>query len=93
VLIDFVELVLGLVAVKTLGIMPWNYSHHILNFEGLISLPITIRWVVIAIFFVQVAYGKIEKFMKDPLSKKIKNLTIITLVVYVIYLLIRILFM
>lgn len=43
IVIDLVELLAGLSAVKIVGVMPWDYSDHLLNFMGLISLPITIR--------------------------------------------------
>jgi uncharacterized membrane protein len=86
VLIDVAELVTGLIALKTLGIMPWNYSGHILNFKGLISMPTTIRWTIVLMLFGKFAYRKIDNFIKRPLSDKIKKLTIATLILYVIYL-------
>ncbi len=85
-LINIAELTTGLIALKTLGVMPWDYSHHILNFKGLISLPITIRWAILVAIIGKFGYGKIDNFIKKPLSKKIKKLTITTLIIYGIYL-------
>ena len=84
--INLIELFAGLLALNTIGVMPWDYSHHILNYKGLISLPITIRWTIFAILFNWFGYNKIKTFMKNPLSKKIKKLTVGTLIVYAMYL-------
>ena len=92
IVINLVELLIGLFALNVFGVMPWNYSHHLLNYRGLISLPITIRWLFFSVIFNMFAYKKIKSFIKNPLSEKIKRFTIATFVLYVIYLMMTILF-
>lgn len=89
IIINLVELLIGLFVLNTLGVMPWDYSHHMLNYKGLISLPITIRWTIFSIIFNKFAFNKMETFIKKPLSKKIKKLTIATIILYSIYLAIK----
>ncbi len=84
--INLIELITGLIALKFLGVMPWDYSHHFLNFMGLISVPITVRWLIFVIVLGLFAYKPAKRFIERPLPKKIKKLTIATLVVYGIYL-------
>ena len=88
ILIDIAELITGLVGVNLAGVMPWDYSNHILNYKGLISVQITIRWAILVAIISKVGYGQIVTFMKKPLSRKIKKLTIGTLIIWAIYLII-----
>lgn len=85
-LIILAELVTGLIGIKIAGVMPWDYTDHILNYKGLISLPISIRWIILVTIIGKLGYKKIGDFMKRSLSKKIKNLTIATLIIWGIYL-------
>lgn len=84
--INLIELVTGLIAFKISGNMPWDYSHHFLNFMGLISIPITVRWFMFVILLGLFAYNPAKQFMKKPLSNKIKNITIVTIIIYAVYL-------
>lgn len=86
VIINLLELAIGLFVLNIFGIMPWNYSHHVLNYKGLISLPITIRWTIFSVLFNLFAYKNVKSFIENPLSKKIKIMTIIVSIVYVVYL-------
>ncbi|MCW8966129.1 MAG: putative ABC transporter permease [Candidatus Pacearchaeota archaeon] len=86
VLIDFAELITGLIGMRITGIMPWDYSHHILNYKGLISFPITIRWIILVAIVGKFGYNKIVNFMDKPLPKKIKMITISVLILWGVYL-------
>ncbi len=83
-----VELVTGLLALNLTGVMPWDYSHHFMNYLGLISVPIAVRWFIIVTAIGLFVYKPAKKFIKKPLSKKIRKLTQYTLIFYGAYLVI-----
>lgn len=45
------ELIWGLIGFNLFNHLIWNYSSHILNFKGIISLPRTIIWVMVGYLF------------------------------------------
>ena len=92
VIIDLVELLAGLFALRALGVMPWDYSHHIMNFMGLVSLPITIRWFILVGVFGKFACKKIDDFIEKPFGFKLKKYMFLFLILHAIYLLIRFVF-
>jgi len=56
------ELVGGLFSIATSGHSFWDYSQQPLNFMGIISLPMSLLWIVVGYFFSFIYKFIIKKF-------------------------------
>ena len=61
-MLTILELFSGLFVELVFGVKIWDYSSHVINFDGIISLPVSLAWVTISYIFELIRKYLIKKF-------------------------------
>lgn len=70
VVITIIELISGYFSLFVFGKIFWSYSKQLFNFEGIISFPMFILWVLVGYIFSIIYILIIKKFENIPVDKK-----------------------
>ncbi|MFA5724393.1 MAG: hypothetical protein WC979_09125 [Candidatus Pacearchaeota archaeon] len=69
--ITIIELISGLITIGIWGFNFWDYSNKLLNFKGIISLPMFLLWTIFGYLF-----SLFYKFIYKKLNKNSKKINI-----------------
>jgi len=64
-ILTIVELIGGFICIGLFGYNLWDYSSHLLNYQGIISLPVFIFWIIIGYIFALIYYKTYNIYLEQ----------------------------
>ncbi len=80
----FVEYALSFLQEKFVGTVSWNYSHHVLNFQGRTSVPIMLVWGVMGLILVKVVYPFLSNLI-ERIPIRVGEVVFVVLLVFMTF--------